>query len=585
MPGYIDKLPLPINQIPQGLKDVLSDEKVDNPKKEVVVTHRYERELYQDNHECLQMIMAVVPEEDSENLSILRESSNGVVAYSVPDCRVKGGAREYNLSVSGNGYIVASWGDGLHYSFFLAEDVWMILGLKPRLIGDSGQKVIFDNPSLPDYGVVQGDVSSEYYFGSNKDIKWTMQNEYLRKYLWMKGCVGARAFYYEKYIQRTTEVVELLAGTEHYKFQEPWIELDIVDQGDRVIMQVWGTVQSVQPELCEELDIDSLTWPGHTDPMTRAKASDIRLREFAYIDDSFLTRYEKDNSFDAIPYYDGTSYRIDPSYGGQWSFRDCIRIGRNIVRIPFYELYRGIPDKEVYHVYDYAVDPSVIDAEKEKEEHTVSKTYRFLEELIKLNENLVLLGQVVGVALSESDISEFNRQDFEAEGLQKYPVLQKLSHVARRDMQEHDFLSRCKTINEILNKIKVGNLKKLLVAMGIAKKEINNFQALKLLQGILNFSEALLEYGEDASAFSYASNFSDLNTRNEKLASLFINNDLRNAEAHEAVNKSIEHLANIGFDSATLKSGYSQALDFVFDSVIDSLSYLNYKLKGALSNQ
>lgn len=70
----------------------------------------------------------------------------------------------------------------------------MMLGLKPRLIGDTEQKVIFDEVSLPDYGVAQGDVSSEYYFRSNKDVKWTMRNDYLRKYLWMRNYVGVRVF-------------------------------------------------------------------------------------------------------------------------------------------------------------------------------------------------------------------------------------------------------------------------------------------------------------------------------------------------------------------------------------------------------
>ncbi|HCO5733108.1 TPA: hypothetical protein OB665_004722 [Escherichia coli] len=66
------------------------------------------------------------------------------------------------------------------------------------------------------------------------------------------------------------------------------------------------------------------------------------------------------------------------------------------------------------------------------------------------------------------------------------------------------------------------------------------------------------------------------------MASFFINNDLRNAEAHEAVNKSIEHLAKLGFDSATLAIGYSNALDFVFDGVINSLSEINTNIEKAL---
>lgn len=404
IPDYIEQFPLPLDQIPVGLKEVLVPESATNPQREVIVTHRYEHNKYKDNYEYLHMIMATVPQEDVHALEVLRESADGVVVTSTPDCRVKGGVRDYNISVSGYGYIVASWGGSSHFSFMLAEDVWMTLGLKPRLIGESEQKVIFDEVSLPDHGVAQGDVSSEYYFGSSKDIKWTMRNDYLRQYLWMKDYVGVRVFFYETYIDRTPEVTELLAGTVHYKLENSWIELDIVDHGDRVMMQVWGTVQSVQPELCAHLDIDKLIWPGHEEPMTKARASDFTKNEYVYIDDSFLDKYEKDGTYDAIPYFDGSKYRADPSYGGQWGFRDCVRVGRNLIHMPFYELYRGVPDREIYHVFDYAKETSLIEQSELAGEHIVSKTFRFAEELGRLNKNLNALASTVGVTLSESEI-------------------------------------------------------------------------------------------------------------------------------------------------------------------------------------
>lgn len=280
--------------------------------------------------------------------------------------------------------------------------------------------------------------------------------------------------------------------------------------------------------------------------------------------------------------YDGYSYRVAPSYGGQWSFRDCIRVGRNLVRIPFYELYRGIPEEEVYHVFDYAKDPNQITENDLSGEHIVSKTFKFARELARLSDNLVALGRSIGVTLSNADILEINRTELESEGISNYPVLQKLAFVAPNDMQEPDFLNRCKTINEILNKIKSGSLKKLLIAMGVNKSDIEKFQTLKLLQSLLNLIEPIIEQNEDSSVLKHATEFADFKTQNKKVASFFINNDLRNAEAHEAVNKSIEHLAKLGFDSATLAIGYSNALDFVFDGVINSLSEINTNIEKAL---
>lgn len=582
MLDYISQLPLPLDKIPQGLKDLLFVEENSNPQRDVTVTHRYEKNKYQDDYEYTHMIMAVVPENDVSKVSVLRESRDGVVTFSTPDCTVKGGAWDISISISGYGYIVASWGSGSHYSFYLAEDVWMKLGLKPRLIGDDEQKVIFDEVTSPSYGVAQGDVSSEYYFKSNKDVKWTMRNDYLRKYLWMKDCVGVKVFFYEAYIERTKDVLNLLSGSNHYVLNLPWIEFEIVDHGDKVILQAWGTVQSVQPELCVELDVNSLVWPGHTAPMTMSRAKDFRKSEYVYVNDGFLNKYEKDKTYEAIPFFDGDHYRTDPSYGGQWAFRDCIRIGRNLVKIPFYELYRGVPEKEIYHVFDFAKDPNLIDFNLIDVEHIVSKTFRFARELANLNENLVSLGAFLDVPLTGFDIFEYNNDELNAEGLRNYPVLQKLAHVASSDMQEQDFLARCKTINEIINKIKIGSLKKLSIAMGVKPKDVERMQALKLLQGILNFTDAILEQNEEKSALKHVNELTAFNSPNFKLAALFINNDLRNAEAHEAVDKSIEHLAKLGFDSATLASGYSHALDFIFDKIIGSLKYFNTNLNKIL---
>lgn len=582
MLDYISKLPLPIEQIPQGLKDLLFVEDNSNPQRDVTVTHRYERNKDKDDYDYTHMIMAVVPEDDVAKLSVLRESIEGVVTYSTPDCTKKGGAREVDISISSYGYIVASWGSSLHYSFFLAEDVWMKLGLKPRLIGDDEQKVIFDEVASPSYSVVQGDVSSEYYFKSNKEVKWTMRNDYLRKYLWMKGCVGVKVFFFEAYIERTKEVLNLLSGSNHFELNLPWIDLDIVDHGDRIILQAWGTVQSVQPELCVELNINTLVWPGHTEPMTMSRAKDYRRSEYVYIDDAFLIKYEKDKTYETYPFFYNDHYQVAPSYGGQWAFRDCIRVGRNLVKIPFYELYRAVPEKEVYHVFNYAKDKNLIDVKSLDVEHIVSKTFRFARELANLNETLVSLGTFLDVPLSSSDIFEYNKDELDAEGLRNYPVLQKLSHVASSDMQEQDFLARCKTINEIINKIKIGSLKKLSIAMGVNPKDVERLQALKLLQGILNFADAILEQNEEQSALKHANELTKFNSPNLKLAALFINNDLRNAEAHEAVNKSMEHLANLGFDSATLASGYSHALDFIFDKIIESLKNFNEVLNKVL---
>ncbi|MGV8938654.1 MAG: hypothetical protein ACOH2J_16170, partial [Allorhizobium sp.] len=64
-----------------------------------------------------------------------------------------GGLNKYTPSVDGNDYIVASWGSGSFYTYMLAEKVWMALGLSMRVLGQDAQRVVFDDPSLPEFGV------------------------------------------------------------------------------------------------------------------------------------------------------------------------------------------------------------------------------------------------------------------------------------------------------------------------------------------------------------------------------------------------------------------------------------------------
>ncbi len=76
--------------------------------------------------------------------------------------------------------------------------------------------------------------------------------------------------------------------------------------------------------------------------MARAYGSDDKVpsqrlykSEYVYVDDAFLTKYEKDKTYEAIPFFYNDHYQVSPSYGAQWAFRDCIRIGRNLVKMPF----------------------------------------------------------------------------------------------------------------------------------------------------------------------------------------------------------------------------------------------------------
>ena len=62
------------------------------------------------------------------------------------------------------------------------------------------------------------------------------------------------------------------------------------------------------------------------------------------------------------------------------------------------------------------------------------------------------------------------------------------------------------------------------------------------------------------------------------MASLFLNNDLRTADAHETSGEVVRILEDLGVDTASLNDGYGRALGTVYDGVINAFLILNNEL-------
>lgn len=585
MIDYLNEFPLPKECLPSTLVNLLTTETADSPSKKILVTSRMETNKYRDGYEYHHMLMACVPVSDLAKLTVLSESTDGVVELSTPCCSNLGGLTQFDPNVSGYGYIVASWGDGSHYSYALAEKVWMTLGLSSRGIGNSEQRIIYDDLSVPALGIVEGNLSNEYYFTQSKKTEWTMRNDYLRDYLWKIGCYGVRSFFYEAYLDDHDSIRKLMNGTDHYNenLGSGWGELDLRITDGRILIQLWASVVAVSPELCVAQDKYSLVWAGDSHPMTQQRANDFIASKYVYLDDACLDKYEKDSMYEAVPFKSRACYSSNPSYKGQWSFRDCDRVGRNLLKMSIYEIYRQLPDQEVYHLHQYAVPISVAETFDHDEEHIVSKTDRLLRELILLSEHLSRVTSLAGGdIINPEQFIEFDRRLYDEEGFLEFPIIQKMAQVAPLEMYEQDFLSRCKTLNEIIGKFKNGHLKRVLKLLGARGEDVENYQGLKLIQALLSIFECLDSQAEGAGALPQSAQNVDWKQANHGMAALFINNDLRNAEAHEAVGKSLLSLEKLGWDTATLSTGYGKALDFLLDQVISTFKRLNEHIYNVL---
>ncbi len=421
---YLESFPVPAAQLPERLRLLL--EPVGNSPRQIVeITSRYESDTHGPRREYLHMIMAVVPEDKPDVTPLLRESADGVVSHSVPDVREKGGCREFDPSISGYDYVVASWGSGSFFTYNLAEKVWMALGLTPRCVGNDTQRIIYDDLSLPEFGVAEGEVSNEYHWSPKRNVRWTMSNEYLRKYLWMRGSYAARVFFYEALMEDRTELRALMDGKSHVHIKpvSGWCELDIREFNNGLLIQVWATVKAVSPELCPEQSADGIVWPDISGPMTKQRADALVECMPVFINDKFLERYEQNGFYHTTPANIYGKWHCSPSYRGQWSFTECVRVGRNLIRAPMRELYKPKPDREILHAHAFAMSADEVAHLDLAEEHIVSKTKRLLDQLLYLGDNLCELANVVGIQRSASDIVGFRRTEINANGWDAYPQL------------------------------------------------------------------------------------------------------------------------------------------------------------------
>jgi len=571
---YLAAFPIPVHVMPPRLHGLLEPVGL-SPSQFVEVASMQESDPHGEQAEHLHLLMAVVPGLEGDPIEVLSEAGNGVVEYSVPAGDKRGCSAKFSPSISGYDYVVAAWGNGSFYTFNLAEKVWMTLGLTPRCVGNDDQRLVYDDLDLPEFGVAEGEVSSDYHWNLRRTVSWRISNEYLRRYLWLRGARGVRVFYYSAQLSDVPEIRTIMGGESHV-VRKPaegvvWYELDIREHKGGLLLQLWASVEAVMPELCPEQTAEGIQWPGDDQTMTHARANALVDQNPVYLDDRFLQKYEQSAFYDSTPTHVWGHWYCSPSYRGQWSFTECRRIGRNLIQVPMRELYKPKPDREIVLARSFAVDPAHLAHMDLNEEHVAAKVQRLLDVLLRLGDGLSALGATMGLRKSAAELTGFDRAEVAANGWLAYPALSRLAQVAPLDMTQQMFLARCKSLHEVWQRVPNGYLKSLLEHAGCPRAAIRELGSLKLLQVLLNIIGRLNAHEEASDAFVSGKEPEGWGDRNEALAPLFLNNDLRIADAHETMEQCLTTLQRLGFDIANVNAGYGRALDFVMDGVITSL--------------
>ena len=252
-----------------------------------------------------------------------------------------------------------------------------------------------------------------------------------------------------------------------------------------------------------------------------------------------------------------------------------------MIRVPMRELYKPKPEQEILHAHAHALDPKKIREFDSNEEHIAAKTGRLVDQLLYLAEQLSAFGAYLGEPQVSTDIVQICRAELRANGWHNYPELTRLAQVAPLEMTQQAFLARCKSVHEFWQKIPNAYIRKLIVHAGHKPADLKDLASLKLLQALTNVLERLNRDGEGLAAFSAGTDPDDLKKRSTALSPLFINHDLRIADAHHA-GEALALLEKLGFDIANVNQGYGRALDHVFDGVIGAFAHVNRQLCSIL---
>ena len=148
-----------------------------------------------------------------------------------------------------------------------------------------------------------------------------------------------------------------------------------------------------------------------------------------------------------------------------------------------------------------------------------------------------------------------------------YPTLSRLAQIAPLDMSQQMFLARCKSLHEVWQRVPNGYLKSLLGGAGCPRAAVRDLGSLKLLQALLNVIERLNAHEEASDAFASGTEPEGWRDRSEAMAPLFLNRDLRIADAHETAERCLVTLQRLGFDTANVNAGYGRAGETVATAI------------------
>jgi hypothetical protein len=337
--------------------------------------------------------------------------------------------------------------------------------------------------------------------------------------------------------------------------------------------RVWGSSLILKPKgrpISDALD-PALEWPDHPGPMTLQRASKDWL--YGYVSDDVLKEYEARPEYSLYPESGGVSY------GSWWGTSRTDRIGREHIRVELKKLYEGCPPAVISHWHRHAVPKSVAqnDWDKNGNQNVARRAKAIAFGYLRLTEAICQLSDRLGAGFNQEEIGLLATHDVKYLGWWTPEVFSAMAAVIRLNATQDEFLARSVILFKVLEQLKPGPLRNLVLKLGVPRDQVKDFGALKLMGTLLQLCVLAREQGYDivTDAAAIAAVW-DTKKLLPEMNRIFALNRLRVLAAHvpgaEKDKKLADGVLVFGIDIAGTISGWGLAIDAMYDGLATDLN-------------
>ncbi|MCH7649987.1 MAG: hypothetical protein IIA63_02385 [Nitrospinae bacterium] len=555
--------------------------------KEITVAKIYSEEKNGKNVRNEMFFTALIPLKNYQKIINVRGGiGDGEVRTSGPfPCVDKEGTYEPHFWIQGSRQgqsfdpLVVSWSN--HNKRVMVPDngFLMTYGLIPRITSQEN-KIIWDDPGKPQYDVVVVEPLSNYEMPFHSKAQVKILREYLEDYFSIRGCAGIAIYYEDNLVPRNSELEEILNGQQGIEIElsgRRIIVATLSHDADNLFLRIWGSTLLLEPKSRPLTDDNpqTLNWPGFGE-ISHEKGLRSRHTERVLVKDTVLIEYE------GSPEYIINPMTGSVNYDGRWGISSCFRVGRDFISIELKSLYEGCPNHITEYWNQFACEPELVEKVDKKEPNIGLRAQNLIYSYLDLEGELGYLALNLG--LEDDDLYSLNRKELNYHGWWTYEDLKPLGYVVPKEINEEQFLNRCKNLYKLFEGLKESKLREIIKEWGCREKDIDKYRSLKLLGVLTQFIEVATESGlnffEDQESIIERCDFSK---KVVSLGSSFALNELRLVDAHKlgmGTSKTVDTALEVfGMNRKEMMSGWGLALDKIYDQVEESIRQIVSKIQ------